>query len=295
MTTKPRQKCKRPQNKASVRQTIKKTTTECPTSIVETRTVVTVTRRPKPKTTKVSAKPKKRCTTCAVKKKMTARKPRTKKVVIKGLLPAPKTKITKPSRNKVVSKKAILAPKSSVTKAIKPKSHVVEPIITKTYYLSMAHKITDITPFTKAAMYFAGGGGIQQADATRETFGSQRTDKAKELKWVTTFKAEATLPTVKSVAHALWEEEDNNNYNSHDYRDALIEVMKTYKNVTEIRSDLIRNIGVKEQRYQEEYADYLKEESKKIGKYEKLKQKYDYLKSNYEDLQYSVKNNNLPF
>jgi len=96
MATQRKSNCRLPQNKASVRQTTKKTVKECPTSIVETRTVVTVTRRPKPKAT-TATRAKKACTTCAVKKATTAkrkttRKPRAKKVVIKGLLPAPKPK-----------------------------------------------------------------------------------------------------------------------------------------------------------------------------------------------------------
>jgi len=94
MATQRKSNCRPPQNKASVRQTTKKTIKECPSSIVETRTVVTVTRRPKPKAT-TATRAKKACTTCAIKKASTAkktRKPRAKKVVIKGLLPAPKPK-----------------------------------------------------------------------------------------------------------------------------------------------------------------------------------------------------------
>jgi len=98
MATQRKTNCRRPKSMASVRQTTKKTVKECPTSIVETQTVVTVTRRPKPKTT-TPTRAKKTCASCAIKKattaKKTTRKPRAKKPVIKGYLPAPKSESVK--------------------------------------------------------------------------------------------------------------------------------------------------------------------------------------------------------
>jgi len=160
--------------------------------------------------------------------------------------------------------------------------------------LSQIHKITDNDPFTSASMYFASGGGVNHADATKEVFGHARrtgSDKAKELKWVTAFKPEASLPTVASVAHSLWEEGKSltdYDYTDHDYRNALIEVMRTYKNVTEIRSDLINNVDKYKkdrQKYEEEYGDYLKEQHEKLTEFQKLKIKYNNLKSSYKQLQ----------
>jgi len=74
------------------------------------------------------------------------------------------------------------------------------------------------------------------------------------------------------------------NYTDNDYRNALIEVMRTYKNGAEIRDHLINNIGKKKREWVKQENEKAKYKESKLSPYQKLQRDYKNLQWDYKQL-----------